>query len=143
MIYCPICGTNNRHGSKFCNECGTELRERGQIRCPACGEMNPTGAAACDSCGEELAAPVIPIPPGSGFMVPDEEEAAGATQRLGQPDREFAEAAQAQASAEADHRGLARGAGPGDLGDRRLGRLAWVSHDPLRHALFGPRKARQ
>ena len=80
MIYCPICGTNNRHGSKFCNECGTELRERGQIRCPACGEMNPTGAAACDSCGEELAAPVIPIPPGSGFMVPDEEEAAGATQ---------------------------------------------------------------
>jgi hypothetical protein len=80
MIYCPICGTNNRHGSKFCNECGTELRERGQIRCPACGKMNPTGAAACDSCGEELAAPVIPIPPGSGFMVPDQEEAAGATQ---------------------------------------------------------------
>lgn len=25
MIYCPNCGTANRDGSKFCNECGTSL----------------------------------------------------------------------------------------------------------------------
>jgi hypothetical protein len=27
MIYCPKCGTANRDGSKFCNECGGRLPE--------------------------------------------------------------------------------------------------------------------
>ncbi|MGQ9711016.1 MAG: zinc ribbon domain-containing protein, partial [Anaerolineae bacterium] len=53
MIYCPKCGTANREGSKFCNECGTPLPATG-LRCPMCGAMNPTGNLYCDRCGARL-----------------------------------------------------------------------------------------
>ncbi len=53
MIYCPKCGTANRQGSKFCNECGTPLSPTG-VRCPMCGAMNPTGNLYCDRCNARL-----------------------------------------------------------------------------------------
>lgn len=53
MIYCPKCGTANRKGSRFCNECGAPLSETG-VRCPECSEMNPTGNIVCDYCGARL-----------------------------------------------------------------------------------------
>ncbi|MBO9371341.1 MAG: zinc ribbon domain-containing protein, partial [Chloroflexi bacterium] len=53
MIYCPKCGTANRQGSKFCNECGGPLPTTG-LRCPMCGAMNPTGNLFCDRCHTRL-----------------------------------------------------------------------------------------
>ncbi|MBC7227976.1 MAG: zinc ribbon domain-containing protein [Thermoflexales bacterium] len=53
MIYCPKCGTANRQGSKFCNECGTPLPATG-LRCPMCGAMNPAGNLYCDRCNARL-----------------------------------------------------------------------------------------
>ena len=57
MIYCPKCGTANRQGSKFCNECGSPLPATG-LRCPTCGALNPVGNVYCDRCNTRL------IPPG-------------------------------------------------------------------------------
>ncbi len=53
MIYCPKCGTANRQGSKFCNECGTPLPATG-LRCPMCGALNPVGNLYCDHCSARL-----------------------------------------------------------------------------------------
>ncbi len=53
MIYCPKCGTANRQGSRFCNECGTPLPATG-LRCPMCGAMNPAGNIYCDRCSARL-----------------------------------------------------------------------------------------
>ena len=61
MIYCPKCGTANRQGSKFCNECGSPLLATG-LRCPMCGAMNPTGNLYCDRCHARLI-PAERVPP--------------------------------------------------------------------------------
>ena len=61
MIYCPKCGTANRQGSKFCNECGSPLPATG-LRCPMCGAMNPTGNLYCDRCHARLI-PAERVPP--------------------------------------------------------------------------------
>ncbi len=61
MIYCPKCGTANRQGSKFCNECGSPLPATG-LRCPMCGAINPTGNLYCDRCGARLI-PAEKMPP--------------------------------------------------------------------------------
>lgn len=55
MIYCPSCGTANRSGSKFCNQCGHNLTGVSKAACPACGAANPTENLFCDSCGAKLA----------------------------------------------------------------------------------------
>lgn len=60
MIYCPKCGTANRDGSRFCNECGAPLPHTG-VRCPECNETNPTGNVFCDYCGARLVAPSAEI----------------------------------------------------------------------------------
>ena len=49
---CPICGTQNRAGARFCNECGTRLIP---AACPACGATNRPDAKFCNECGTELA----------------------------------------------------------------------------------------
>nr|HID15102.1 zinc ribbon domain-containing protein [Anaerolineae bacterium] len=54
MIYCPKCGTANRRGSRFCNECGEPLPMRTALRCPMCGTMNPVGNVYCDRCNARL-----------------------------------------------------------------------------------------
>jgi hypothetical protein len=54
MIYCPKCGTANREGSRFCNECGQELGTQTRIKCPECGAMNSVQNVFCDACGGRL-----------------------------------------------------------------------------------------
>jgi len=54
MIYCPKCGTANRQGSRFCNECGASLPPHTGLRCPMCGTMNPVGNVYCDKCNARL-----------------------------------------------------------------------------------------
>ncbi len=54
MIYCPKCGTANRRGSRFCNECGELLPAQTTLRCPMCGAMNPVGNAYCDRCNARI-----------------------------------------------------------------------------------------
>ncbi len=53
MIHCPNCGTSNRKGSRFCNECGEPLPSTG-IRCPMCDTINPVGNVYCQKCNARL-----------------------------------------------------------------------------------------
>jgi len=55
MIFCPGCGTANREGSRFCNECGMRLVQEASVPCPRCGMLNPPGTAHCQKCGLDLA----------------------------------------------------------------------------------------
>jgi class 3 adenylate cyclase/tetratricopeptide (TPR) repeat protein len=50
MINCPNCGTENRDGSKFCNECGSRL----DLQCADCGKVNPPRSKFCSECGGRL-----------------------------------------------------------------------------------------
>ena len=52
-MLCASCGTENRVGSRFCDNCGTALA----VACPACGEPNRPDARFCGSCGSVLGAP--------------------------------------------------------------------------------------
>jgi len=54
MIYCPKCGTANREGSRFCNDCGHKLGTHTRIKCPHCGSMNSVQNVFCDECGGRL-----------------------------------------------------------------------------------------
>ena len=54
MRYCPKCGTANRGGSRFCNECGEELSTPTQIECPRCGTVNPIQNVLCSECSGRL-----------------------------------------------------------------------------------------
>lgn len=61
MIYCPECGTANREGSYYCNNCGAQLarrdstaREAAVIRCPMCNAANPSAVDECQRCGARL-----------------------------------------------------------------------------------------
>ena len=47
---CPVCGTENEVGRKFCLECGAALARV----CPACGTPNAAGAKFCGECGAGL-----------------------------------------------------------------------------------------
>ena len=60
MIYCPNCGTANRDGSKFCNECGQRLAGAEGVRCPMCGALNRSGSVFCTQCGSRLIAVEAP-----------------------------------------------------------------------------------
>src|SRR5207249_7585532 len=48
---CPNCGSDNRAGAKFCDECAAPLR----LACPACGTENRPGAKFCNECAAPLA----------------------------------------------------------------------------------------
>ncbi|MBN1810695.1 MAG: zinc ribbon domain-containing protein, partial [Anaerolineae bacterium] len=54
MLYCPKCGSANRRGSRFCNECGEMLPMYTGLRCPMCGTMNPVQNAYCDQCNARI-----------------------------------------------------------------------------------------
>ena len=54
MIYCPECGTANRDGSQFCNNCGARLGPDQGKRCPMCGRSNPQDAEVCQHCQARL-----------------------------------------------------------------------------------------
>jgi len=50
---CPVCGTTNEPGRKFCGECGTLLASA----CPSCGASNAPGVKFCGECGTDLRNP--------------------------------------------------------------------------------------
>jgi hypothetical protein len=60
MLYCPKCGTANRRGSRFCNECGEMLPMHTGLRCPMCGAMNPVQNAYCDQCNARIVPLTVP-----------------------------------------------------------------------------------
>jgi hypothetical protein len=45
---CSSCGLANPVGSRFCNQCGS------QLGCPSCGWNNATGSKFCNGCGAQL-----------------------------------------------------------------------------------------
>lgn len=62
MELCSNCGKKNELGSKFCEECGSQLIEN-QINgnsslnniCFKCGKKNESGSKFCEDCGSSLA----------------------------------------------------------------------------------------
>src|SRR5499427_6094551 len=55
---CAKCGTENREGAKFCNECAAPI----EASCPKCGSRNTPGAKFCDECGTSLGASAAASP---------------------------------------------------------------------------------
>ena len=51
-MICPSCGSENRPGAKFCNDCAAPMA----APCPHCGFVNPAGAKFCSECATPLAA---------------------------------------------------------------------------------------
>ena len=49
---CPQCGWENPEGTKFCQECGTQMSQ--PSFCPNCGQQNPSGTRFCGGCGTKL-----------------------------------------------------------------------------------------
>ncbi|MFL5841973.1 MAG: adenylate/guanylate cyclase domain-containing protein [Thermoleophilaceae bacterium] len=49
-MVCSACGTENRAGRRFCNQCGAAL----EIQCPSCGAANEPGDRFCGDCGTAL-----------------------------------------------------------------------------------------
>jgi len=47
---CPVCGTENKDGAKFCIKCGARFGDS----CPRCGSENPHEASYCEQCGARL-----------------------------------------------------------------------------------------
>ncbi len=64
MIYCPKCGTANRDGSRFCNECGETLGTQTHVTCPQCGALNPAQNVFCSECRGRLV-PTVASPLGN------------------------------------------------------------------------------
>jgi class 3 adenylate cyclase/predicted ATPase len=53
---CAACGTENRTGSRFCDNCGSPL----ESACPNCGAPNRSDARFCATCGQAFAAATAP-----------------------------------------------------------------------------------
>ena len=51
-MHCAGCGSENREGAKFCNDCGAPL----SLHCPSCQAENRPGARFCNACGTPLLA---------------------------------------------------------------------------------------
>jgi len=47
---CSQCGSDNREGIKFCEECGEKM----EMTCPACGAKTVMGKKFCGECGHKL-----------------------------------------------------------------------------------------
>jgi len=56
MTTCPVCGTDNRAGARFCRHCRSALPATGQgiIKCRACGAVLRQGARFCKICGRPV-----------------------------------------------------------------------------------------
>jgi class 3 adenylate cyclase/tetratricopeptide (TPR) repeat protein len=52
-MQCPRCQAENRHGRRFCSECGAPLASS----CPSCGFSNEPGEKYCGGCGLSLTSP--------------------------------------------------------------------------------------
>jgi len=66
MIYCPNCGTANRDGSRFCNDCGADLSAASGRRCPMCSAINPVESTVCNECGARLVPQTAPLTEAEG-----------------------------------------------------------------------------
>jgi hypothetical protein len=100
MIYCPKCGTANRDGSRFCNECGEELGTQTHVKCPHCGTLNPVQNWFCNECRGRLL-PSLASTPGAeaaptikGLSLPtktpqDEQDTSEATDSMPESDDEI------------------------------------------------------
>ena len=73
-MLCGSCGTENRGGSRFCDNCGAPL----SASCPSCGEPNRADARFCASCGHAFHADAQGLPPAT----PTPPNAATAERRL-------------------------------------------------------------
>ena len=62
MTICKKCGKELKDGSKFCDNCGTQIHET--IFCPNCGQENSAELVNCQSCGAslEVAQSITPTP---------------------------------------------------------------------------------
>ena len=60
-VICASCGTENRTGSRFCDNCGAPLSSS----CPTCGEPNRADARFCANCGSSLGAQAPSTPTAS------------------------------------------------------------------------------
>ena len=78
MIYCPKCGTANRDGSRFCNECGEKLGTHTHVTCPQCGTLNPAQNVFCSECRGRLVPAVVSPSPGETTVGGQEEESSAA-----------------------------------------------------------------
>lgn len=71
-MVCDNCGTTNRLGAAFCDNCGNSLTGPGNppggggpatngaaLKCHACGSLARTGARWCDNCGTRLDLPPV------------------------------------------------------------------------------------
>ncbi|MBN1135709.1 MAG: zinc ribbon domain-containing protein [Anaerolineae bacterium] len=99
MIYCPECGTANRDGSKFCNECGHTLLAQTGVKCPHCDTLNAVQSVFCSHCGGRLLAQPIPVPttvtpPIKGLSLPTKTTVGEGGETAEQPPAEELEAPQ-------------------------------------------------
>src|SRR5687768_10540202 len=77
-MLCASCGTDNRAGSKFCDNCGAPLA----ATCPHCGASNRADARFCASCGLALAGADAPARPAAVPVGDSTQPAATAERRL-------------------------------------------------------------
>ena len=56
---CQKCGSDNREGIRFCEECGAKL----ELECPDCKAKIPLGKKFCGECGCDLSKSAKPAPP--------------------------------------------------------------------------------
>ena len=76
-MLCSNCGTENRPGSKFCSDCGSQLARV----CPSCGTPASGRAKFCDECGTALAADAPAPKSAAGVQRPLIEEQPRAAER--------------------------------------------------------------
>jgi hypothetical protein len=99
MIYCPSCGTGNRDGSRFCNECGAKLPTMTSSLCPSCGTPNPPHSLFCEKCGARLIAALAEEPAEPETSAPSAFVPKGLSLPIKSPS-EFESAAEGQSPAE-------------------------------------------
>ena len=98
---CPRCGTENRPGLAFCQNCGQRLvaagvaatvdrpgPPEGTQACPRCGTHNRAGTAFCQNCGANLRATGAASAADAGYLPPSVDA---------EPDREQVEQPRAHA----------------------------------------------
>src|SRR5262245_50292624 len=74
-MHCSACGTQNRAGSRFCDNCGSPM----ETACPHCGGSNRSDARFCASCGQPLGGATDPS--SSAFAIRGATDPSGGTSR--------------------------------------------------------------
>ena len=77
-MQCPSCGSDNRDGARFCNDCAAPL----PLLCPSCGIENRPGAKFCNDCAAPLSTQPRPQISSSTFQVSSSYYPAPSTQPL-------------------------------------------------------------